>query len=155
MLTPVTADMLEPGSFYVHSGDYFYLLPAEGCNFDPANDYLQSTDYSANGMISPELNRLVSFTWTDDAIPTLYKNDQLVYVAAESIPSFRWERYLDKGYSIGISGLSAASSGKITSNPVTKYAIGSSAETVLTAQEIDASSGFTVDSTKRLSLNFS
>lgn len=152
VLTPVTSDMLVPGCFYVHSGDFFYQLPAEGCNFDPVNDYLQSTDYSANGMISPEQNRLVSFTWMDDAIPTLYKNDQLVYVAAESIPSFRWERYLDKGYSVGISGLSAASSGKITSNIMTKYAIGSSAETVLTAQGIEAASGFTVDSINGVTL---
>lgn len=152
VLAPVTADLLQPGCFYVHSGEYFYLLTAEGCNFDTANDYLQSTDYSANGMIGPDLNRLVSFTWTDDAIPTLYKNDQLVYVAAESIPSFRWERYLDRGYSIGISGLSVADSGKITSTVLTKYAMGSSAETVMTAEGIDAASGYTVDSINGVTL---
>lgn len=152
VLAPITADMLEPGFFYVKSGDSFYLLPAEDCNFDAENDHLESTDFKENGMVGQDLNRLLSFTWTDDAIPTLYKNDQLIYVAAESIPSFRWERYTDKGYSIGVSGLLIGKSGKVTSGPQSKYAYSSSFETALTAENIEATSGFTVDSINNVTL---
>lgn len=144
-LTAVTVDQLQPGCFYVKSNGQFYRMPAEDCNFDPEKSKLKSTDNTANGIMK-DTSRLLSFTWRDNAIPTLYKNDQLIYVSTDNVPMFTWERYNDVGYSIGISGLDVNSSGKIASNEkTTKFANQSSAETLLTAASINAETGFTVD----------
>ena len=119
VLTPVSANDLLPGRFYVKSGLNFYELAGESCNFDSTKDPVAS-NYQNEGIVSPDLNRVLSFTWSDNAIPTLYRNDQLIFVSESSVPEFSWERYKDYGYSIGISGLIVGDSGKISASKGTK-----------------------------------
>ena len=76
-LTAITLNDLSAGNFYVKSGDSFYLLPYEDQNFDISKE-VKSTEDSENGMIKQDDNRLLDFVYKDSAIPTLYKNDQLI-----------------------------------------------------------------------------
>lgn len=144
ILTAVTLSDLAPGNFYVKSGNSFFLLPIEGANFD-LNEPVKTTDKSANGMVSSEENRLLDFIYRDAAIPTLYRNDQLIYVSNGSISEFTWERYSDYGYSIGLSSLELANSGKITFGKNTQTASGSSIRDALATAGAGNSSGLTID----------
>lgn len=144
VLTAVTIADLKPGHFYVKTGDSFFLLPTEDQNYDVTKEIF-STDGTKNGMISPEENRLVNFTRRDLAIPTLYKNDQLIHVSDGSISTFIWERFKDYGYSIGLSGLQLISSGKIKSQEATMAAVGSTAETTIASLTIPEGADITVD----------
>lgn len=114
-LTAVGLNDLEEGCFYVKSGDQFWKLPFEECNFDTTEDPI-STDKKQVGFVSTNLDeeRIVDFVYEDNAIPTLYKNDTLVYVTNDTISSFTWERYLDCGYSIGVYGLEVNGSDKVS-----------------------------------------
>lgn len=143
-LTAISLKDLVAGNFYVKSGDSYYLLPLEDMNYDPTKEVV-STDNSANGFVSSDDNRLLDFIYKDTAIPTLYKNDQLIYVSTDSINEFNWERYKDFGYSIGISGLSLTSSGKAKSAENTVLANGSSVQMALSGVEIPEGSDLTVD----------
>lgn len=115
-LTAVTVNDLMSGSYYVKNGSDFYELPREGWNFDNSRSVM-STDNGLNGMINTESNRIVDYVYKDGAIPTLYKNDQLVFKSSGNVPSFTWERFLDQGYSIGLYGLTTSSAGKIQFTP--------------------------------------
>ena len=58
-------------------------------------------------------SRIVWFGPDDQQIPTLYKDQSLVYVSSDIIPEkFVFERYEDLGYTIGIKGLYANAGGK-------------------------------------------
>lgn len=116
VLTAVTVNDLKAGSYYVKNGSEFYELPVEGVSFD-TNKPAKSTNNLPNGMTDPEENRIVDFVYKDQAIPTLYKSDQLVFKSSGNVPSFTWERFLDQGYSIGVYGLQATSAGKIEYSP--------------------------------------
>lgn len=144
ILTAVTMADLLPGHFYVKTGDSFFLLPIEDQNYDTTKEIFSSDD-TKNGMISQEDNRLVNFTYKDLTIPTLYKNDQLIYVSDGSISTFVWERFKDYGYSIGLSGLQLASSGKIKSQEATMAAMGSTAEAAIASLTIPEGADITVD----------
>lgn len=111
-LTAVTVNDLKSGCYYVKNGGDFYELPAEGLNFDPSKS-AETTTMALNGIIKKDSNRIVDYVYKDGAIPTLYRNDQLVFKASGNVPSFTWERFKDQGYSIGLYGLSASSAGKI------------------------------------------
>lgn len=111
-LTAVTVNDLKSGCYYVKNGGDFYELPVEGVNFDTSKA-AETTTMAANGIIKKDANRIVDFVYKDNAIPTLYKNDQLVFKASGNVPSFTWERFNDQGYSIGLYGLSASAAGKI------------------------------------------
>lgn len=141
VLTAVTLNDLSAGNFYVKSGDSYYLLPFEDCNFDRSQP-AETTDDKQNGMTDPEENRLLDFIYKDAAIPTLYRNDQLVYVSDGSISDFTWERFNDCGYSIGLSGLELASSGKVMSGQDTRLAVGSSVASALVS--VGGSEGITL-----------
>lgn len=143
-MTAVTMADLLPGHFYVKTGDSFFLLPTEDQNYDTTKEIF-STDDTKNGMISQEENRLVNFTYKDLAIPTLYKNDQLVYVSDGSISTFVWERFEDYGYSIGLSGLQLTGSGKIKSQETTMAAMGSTAEAAIDSLTVPEGADITVD----------
>lgn len=143
-LIAVSLNDLEPGHFYVKFSDSFYLLPVEDCNFDPSKP-VWSTDSRETGMTSPLENRLLGFVHRDMAIPTLYKNDQLVYVSDGSISAFTWERFRDCGYSIGFSGLVLSESGKIKSDPQTACCEGSSLKATLEALGLGRDTDVTVD----------
>lgn len=144
VLTAVMMTDLQPGHFYVKAGDSFYLLPTEDQNYDITKEIF-STDDTKNGMINPEENRLINFTHKDLAIPTLYKNDQLVYVSDGTISTFIWERFKDYGYSIGLSGLKLTGSGKIKSQETTTAAVGSTVESAIAALAIPEGADITVD----------
>lgn len=143
-LTAITLSDLTPGNFYVKSGDAFYLLPIEDMNYDPGKE-LKTIDDKTNGIVSSDDNRLLDFVYKDMAIPTLYKNDQLIYVSIDPVNEFTWERYKDYGYSIGLSGLSLTNSGKAKSGEKTVLANGSSVQNVLSGVEIPEGSDLTVD----------
>lgn len=144
VLTAITLNDLTPGNFYVKSGDSYYLLPVEDGNFDTSKP-ATTTDDSQNGMTDPEENRIVDFIYKDAAIPTLYRNDQLVYVSDGSIAGFTWERFNDYGYSIGLSGLELAASGKVTSGANTRFSAGSSISASLSAIGAGEGVSLTVD----------
>ncbi len=145
ILSAVSLNDLEPGHFYVKSGDSFYLLSVEDCNFDPARP-AQSADSKDRGMTSQAENRLLGFVRRDMAVPTLYKNDQLIYVSDGSISAFTWERFRDCGYSIGFSGLVLSESGKIKSAPQTVCCEGSTLKTTLETLGLGRDTDVTVDS---------
>lgn len=111
-LTAVTVNDLQSGCYYVKDGGDFYELPSEGMNFDPSKP-AETTTMMPSGIIKKDVNRIVHYVYKDTAIPTLYKNDQLVFKASGNVPSFTWERFNDQGYSIGLYGLSPSSAGKI------------------------------------------
>lgn len=144
VMTAISLTDLETGHFYVKSGDSFYLLPMENQTFDITKEIL-STDNSVNGMVENDLNRLVSFVYKDTAIPTLYKNDQLIYVSDGSISSFTWERFLDYGYSIGFSSLQLSDAEKIKSSEKTIAAFGSTVEAMTASLKVPEGSDITVD----------
>ncbi len=111
-LAAVTVNELKSGCYYVKNGGDFFELPTEGMNFDPSRP-AETTTMEPNGIIRKDANRIVDFVYKDNAIPILYKNDQLVFKASGNVPSFTWERFRDQGYSIGLYGLSSSSAGKI------------------------------------------
>ena len=111
-LQAVSLDQLEEGNFYVRSGDSYYKLPIEECNFDLTKDAKTNDDKQAGIMpTGVEDGRVLDYVYKDNAIPTLYQNDTLVYVTDSEISSFTWERFLDLGYSIGVYGMSLNNGG--------------------------------------------
>lgn len=143
-LAPVAIDSLTPGCFYAKSEDSFYLLPFEDSSFDPSQEIL-STDDTLNGRVAPDSNRLLNFVHKDSAIPTLYKNDQLVYVSDGTVSSFTWERFLDYGYSIGLSGLEYTEAEKVLSGNNTIAAMGSSIESAVGSISLPETARLTID----------
>jgi len=102
-LTAVAENALEAGSFYAKTPEGFYKLPSGTRNYTEKELLAKEADPS----------RIVWFGQDDIMIPTLYKDDQLVFCTNETIPSsFVWERYKDQGYTIGISGLTANEAGR-------------------------------------------
>ena len=97
-LTAVTVNDLKSGCYYVKNGGDFYELPVEGMNFDCSKP-AETTTMAPSGVIRKDTNRIVDYVYKDNAIPTLYKNDQLVFKASGNVPSFTWERFNDQGYS--------------------------------------------------------
>jgi len=155
VLTPISANDLVPGRFYVKNGLNFYQLAGESCNFD-YKQAPKSSNYNDEGVVSQDLNRLLSFTWRDNAIPTLYKNDQLIYVSNDTVPTFTWERYKDNGYSIGVSGLIVGDSGKISTAKATKIEQSASIYQALANTGMDmANPVFTIDAINGTTLNAS
>lgn len=97
-LFPVEEQSLQAGRYYVKSGDAFYELPSP----EGRNTFEEGLLTAKEA--SPERNLL--FTGDDASIPTMYRDDMLIYVAEETIPpAFVWERFEDNGYSIGAVGL--------------------------------------------------
>lgn len=99
----VTANDLTENMFYVKSGDDFYKVHMGETNIEEKNLIAKKA--------GPE--RIISFTKDDEMIPTLYKDDSLIYYTKSEIPSFTWERMKDNDYTVGMYNLKAAESGKI------------------------------------------
>ena len=102
-LTPINAENLQENMFYVKNGDDFYPI------------HMGETNVNEENLIAKEANpdRIVSFTKDDSLIPTMYKDDTMIYYTKQSVPGFTWERFSDKGYTIGLYNLKVAESGKI------------------------------------------
>ena len=112
VLTPVSINEMLQDTYYVKNGAEFTQLQFEGCNFD-VNKPIESTTRTEFGMVDKNLNRMLTYVLADNAIPTLYKNDQLVFKSSGNVPYFTWERYEDQGYSIGLFGLEPTGAGKV------------------------------------------
>jgi uncharacterized C2H2 Zn-finger protein len=70
-LTPLTADQLEQGKIYVKDGDKFFECPMGTSTFSVEDDsYVDEVDES----------RVIMFGKDDALIPTLYEDQQLVYI---------------------------------------------------------------------------
>lgn len=147
-VTAVTVNDLQAGNYYVKNAGEFYQLPTEGVSFDTTKA-VQSTDNTLNGMTNPDENRIVDFVYKDGAIPTMYKNDQLVFKSNGNVPSFTWERFKDQGYTIGVYGLSANSAGKVQFNQESSGCEEASSivQSLMTQQAAgyDISNGFVID----------
>lgn len=102
-LKAVSSSELEEDMFYVKNGDSFYKLHMDQTNIEEKNRIAKKSDPG----------RILSFTKDDGMIPTMYKDDTLVYYTKSAIPPFIWERLQDNGYTIGLYNLKAAESGKI------------------------------------------
>ncbi len=152
-LTGVSVNELENGRFYVKAGETFYYAPVEDKSFDP-NDTLNSkivfstTKDSETGIEDVEQNhRVLAFTNWDNAIPTLYKNDQLVFKSSSGdISEFTWERYKDEGYSIGVSGLQPNGAGKLISGDNATYYAAGTAYQELSKLDIPSGTDLIIDS---------
>ena len=99
-LTPINAENLQENMFYVKNGDDFYPI------------HMGETNVNEENLIAKEANpdRIVSFTKDDSLIPTMYKDDTMIYYTKQSVPGFTWERFSDKGYTIGLYNLKVAES---------------------------------------------
>lgn len=95
-LTPISEAELQQGKYYVKNADSFYELPMGIVSFDENNMVAKNADKA----------RTILFGENDVCIPTLYRDDTLVYVTNVLPDSFTWERYYDDGYSFGFCGLS-------------------------------------------------
>lgn len=145
-LQAVSLDQLEEGNFYVRSGDSYYKIPIEECNFDLTKDAKTNDDKQAGIMpTGVEDGRVLDYVYKDNAIPTLYQNDTLVYVTDSEISSFTWERFLDLGYSIGVYGMSLNNGGKVTTDDKSNYSPSSSITEALQKNEISSLGGITFD----------
>lgn len=94
---------LESGNFYVWSDATFKKSDITNYTF-----YRDEED----GTVNPE--RIIWYSQNDeDGIPTVYAGDEIVYCCGEIMPEeFRWERFEDLGYTIGITWLTELPSGK-------------------------------------------
>ena len=103
-LVPYQLDQLCESTYYVQTGDGFYPV-APGTMTVGENE----------GAIAAQVNnnRMVWYGLDDKQIPTLYKNQSLVFCTANQIPaSWVFERYEDLGYTIGIRALTPNSAGR-------------------------------------------
>lgn len=103
-LVPYQLDQLCESTYYVQTGDGFYPV-APGT----------MTVGESEGAIAEQVNnnRMVWYGLDDNQIPTLYKNQSLVFCTANQIPaSWVFERYEDLGYTIGVRALTANSAGR-------------------------------------------
>ena len=100
---PVTDENLQNNMFYVKSGDSFYPL------------YMGKTTIGNDSLIAKEVDssRIISFTEDEANIPTLYKDDSLIYYTTNQVPTFTWERFKDQGYSVGMYNLQPTESGNV------------------------------------------
>lgn len=103
-LKAYSSSELVKGNYYVKSGEEYYLLSA---------GTLCPEDGGSNIASSVNKDRVLWYAADDVEIPTLYEEDELIYVTDGSVPqNYIWERYKDLGYSVGIKNLQSSNSGK-------------------------------------------
>lgn len=109
-LTATPKEELKNGMFYVKTDDAFYPVAAGQSNLNEKNRIAKESDPT----------RILSFTKDDVMIPTLYKDDKLVYSTTSGISGITLERFKDLGWSVGFYNLQDDESNKV------KYVIGKS-----------------------------
>lgn len=109
-LTATTKDKLVNGMFYVKTDDEFYPVAKGQSNLTEKTRIAKEADPT----------RIISFTQNDVMIPTLYKDDKLVYSTNSGISGITLERFKDLGWSVGFYNLQEDESNKV------KYVIGKS-----------------------------
>ena len=83
---------------------YMPLLAAE-------NNYGSLANESYTGF-NPKRITWVNYNVDEGAIPTLSKNDKLIYKSSTYIPTkYALEKFFDEGYTFGVAGLKADNSG--------------------------------------------
>lgn len=102
-LTAVSPEDFTDNMFYVKDGAYFYPVHMGYTNIEDDNLIAKASDPT----------RIISFTKDDGMIPTLYKDEQLIFYTTSTVPTFTWERFADCGYSIGAFNLQEDDAGKI------------------------------------------
>lgn len=134
-LKAYTFDEISDG-YYVKTAEGYYPLPAGRQILSGSNDTVIAKAADPEG-------RLLSFGQDDALIPTLYKDDELIYKASgtaaatkkkskssdtstansTSPTSFVFERYRDEGYTIGLSKLHTEESGNRYKTTVTNTTV--------------------------------
>ena len=96
-ITYLTEDELVSGNFYIESTD-------EDGETVYAQVYFGDTDSDMTDYGEGKIAWFSADDW--DMIPTMYEGDKLVYIDTDEFSeTFTLERYMDEGWSIGISGL--------------------------------------------------
>lgn len=96
---PYRADEISEGLYIMTAGGEFYYPNNDGENF---------TGETTGG----DARRIIYSLNDSKYIPTLYRDDRLVYFTPKKIPdSFGIEKFRDAGYTFGLYGLSKSSSG--------------------------------------------
>lgn len=109
-LASTTKENLKNGMFYVNTDEQFYPVAVGQNNLDEKTLMAKESDPT----------RIVSFTQNDTLIPTLYKDDKLIYSTSSGISGIKLERLKDEGWSVGFYNLEKDDSNKV------KYMIGKS-----------------------------
>lgn len=90
--------------------DGLYILTAKGKYYKPNTENQTFSDAS----IQASSNRIIWSVDNKKAIPTLYKDDKLVYFSKSMLEEdFIIEKFKSMGYSIGVFGLSTGTNGEI------------------------------------------
>lgn len=96
---------LQNNMFYVKNGDNYNPVLLGDAAFIEDNENRIARDL--------DVKRVMSFNIQEESqIPTLYKDDQLILVTNQTVPTFKFERFKDNGYSIGIYNLELDQSNK-------------------------------------------
>lgn len=107
-----TVDTLKDDTYYIKHGDEFYEIPQGDASFGDVvendtelNSYINDFN-PKTPMDNPYRNIFYQKDKTELLIPTMYKDDKLVYKTSQNIvDKFAWERFLDGGYTLGIRNL--------------------------------------------------
>lgn len=122
------ATQLEVGKIYVKDGESFIECPQGTKTFD-----------ATPGMEIRHVDRshTIMFGKDDQLIPTLYKDQELIYVTSTTPKTFFWERYEDEGFTIGVVNLKPTATNKysLIVNPMYVLA-GSSLRTLMSESNI-------------------
>lgn len=110
-LTALDATQLQTGKIYVKDADKFYECPQGTKTFDGTEGTPSRVDKA----------HTIMFGNDDVLIPTLYKDQELIYVTTETPNDFIWERYEDEGYTIGVVNLDATTTNKYSLTIDPKY----------------------------------
>ena len=130
-LKALTEAELEPGNYYMKSGDAFYVLPSGQTTFEedekiadplkPISTYDVNDPEFYDKYTEDDTPRVIMFGPDDVMIPTMYKDDELVYMGSSVPEQFVFERYCDYGYSLGVAGMKKNSTNAYEVPIVSKY----------------------------------
>lgn len=127
---PISVENIETGIYIMTADGKFYAPNTEGQSF-------------SNVAISANPTRIVASYEDKKFIPTLYKDDHLVYFTKSAIPEkFAVERFRDVGFTTGLYQLSLGSDGNYSFNE--KALVGGSLSQTVTAAMGDSNYNITI-----------
>lgn len=126
---PLDATQLQEGKIYVKDGDKFIECPQGTPTFTVKGSKIEKVDRT----------HTIMFGKDDQLIPTLYKDQELIYVTSTTPGVFCWERYEDEGYTLGVVNLQPTSTNKYSLKVNPLYLLqGSSLRTLMSEAGIQA-----------------